>query len=194
MRKFLISFFLSVILLAPARVSGTGRRFVDRGDGTVVDTVTGTMWVKDPDFVGTHCKKMPRDFPCRLLITLESAFLPWERAHNIVRLLSFAGYSDWRLPRKEEIAVLSRIQRGELDNPFGAFRAAYWTSTPGSGPNAHWMLFPQAGILASVKGDTLGFVWPVRTAATPESRRRQPGPGGSVPSSGTIDTGNGIPE
>jgi len=164
MRTLFLCFFLC-LCSSTVFASESADRFVDNGDGTVADTVTGIMWMKDPDFIGSHCKKESSDFLCELLITREAALLPWARAQQIVRLISFAGHSDWRLPSKKEIRVLNKIHKGELSNPFGNFMPIYWTSSPGKDSKTYWMFFPSKEIFTSIKRDTLGFVWPVRNAS-----------------------------
>lgn len=139
-------------------------RFVDNGNGTVTDNQSGLMWIKDPNFLGNHCKGNRKDFLCELLINKETGFLPWKKAELGVKMVSFAGYKDWRLPKKEEIEILNTMSKGELKNPFGGVLEMYWTSSPGGKPNTYWMIFPQQGIFVAINHESLGFIWPVRNA------------------------------
>jgi len=98
--------------------------FVDNGDGTITDTATGLMWMKEDNGEG----------------------LLWEDALNYAEELDYAGYSDWRLPNAKELqsivdytrspdttdsAAINPIfncsqitnEAGQTDYPF------YWSST-----------------------------------------------------------------
>lgn len=154
----LVLIFLSSPLTGYAETS----RFVDNGDGTVTDNHSGLMWIKDPNFLGNHCKENRKNFFCELLINKDVAFLPWEKAQLAVKMISLAGHSDWRLPQKEEIEILNKIYKGELKNPFGDILEMYWTSSPGEKSKTYWMIFPPMGILDAIEKDSLGFIWPVR--------------------------------
>lgn len=154
----LVCIFLSSTLIGYAETS----RFVDNGDGTVTDNLGGLTWIKDPNFLGNHCKENRKDFFCELLINRDAAFLPWEKARLAVKMIYIVGHSGWRLPRKEEIEILNKIYKGELENPFGEILEMYWTSSPGEKFKTYWMIFPPNGIFAPIDKDSLGFVWPVR--------------------------------
>jgi hypothetical protein len=71
-------------------------RFVDHGDGTVSDLLTGLMWTKDD----THRKdETPPE---------ERKALPggWAGIVESCGNLTFAGYKDWRLPTLRELRSL----------------------------------------------------------------------------------------
>ena len=62
-------------------------RFVDNGDGTVTDRKTKLMWMKDDSYI------------------MYRKFLIFSIAKKLVIKMNeeaFAGYSDWRMPKKEE--------------------------------------------------------------------------------------------
>ena len=61
-------------------------RFIDNGDGTVTDAVTGLMWQK-----ATNERKAPRE------------------AEIFCRDLRLAGYSDWRLPNIKELNTILNL-------------------------------------------------------------------------------------
>jgi hypothetical protein len=71
-------------------------RFLDNGDGTITDNMTGLMWVKEP-----HA--LP-----------ENARTNWVTAVDFCRNLNFASYDDWRLPNI--IELLSLLHYGQ-SNP-----------------------------------------------------------------------------
>jgi len=61
-------------------------RFIDYGDGTVTDNLTGLMWTKDAQQI--------------------SGWMTWVDALIACNNLFFAGYNDWRLPNVRELASL----------------------------------------------------------------------------------------
>lgn len=72
-------------------------RFTDKGDGTVIDNLTGLMWTKNPNTPGPEgCTSMVKK--------------TWQQALDYVNCLNenrYLGYSDWRLPNRENFIVLS---------------------------------------------------------------------------------------
>ena len=92
----------------------SGTRFTDNGDGTVTDNATGLMWVAD--------SRVPET----------SGFKNWETAISSCEGLTYAGYSDWRLPNVNELrSIMDRgIYSPAIDETF--FSGPYtfhWTST-----------------------------------------------------------------
>ncbi len=162
MRKIFIFCLLTIIVPHPVFSSQTPERFIDNGNGTVTDTAKGLMWIKDPNFLGRRCNENRDDPVCGLLLNREMPFMSWKKAQMAVKFIFFSGYDDWRLPSKEEAEVLKRIHRNELKNLFGNLLEMYWTSSPGKKEKTFLMIFPNNEIIAPVKEDTLGFVWPVR--------------------------------
>ena len=87
-------------------------RFVDNGDLTVTDTVTGLMWTKNDT-----------------MNELEK-WVNYIEARDFVRGLrekKFAGYDDWRLPQKDELPTLfdellsNKDQFGKVNHISDAF-------------------------------------------------------------------------
>lgn len=100
-------------------------RFIDHGDGTVTDNLTGLMWVKDASHDGTVLRN-------------------WSSALGFVTSMNVGvgtlGYTDWRLPNIHELDSL--IDYGAtgpalpLGHPFTNIQTttwgggcAYWSST-----------------------------------------------------------------
>ncbi len=81
-------------------------RFVDHGDGTVTDKVTGLTWC----LLDSH-------------LDLDTC-IPYETAKAYVQGLTTGGHSDWRLPTAGELAALYK------NSPFfpAGGAAWYWTS------------------------------------------------------------------
>jgi hypothetical protein len=69
-------------------------RFTDHGNGTVTDNLTGLMWVQAPHAV-----------------TGNLGTKSWINAIDFCKALSYAGYSDWRLPHLRELQSLIDYQR-----------------------------------------------------------------------------------
>ncbi|MFQ5481279.1 MAG: DUF1566 domain-containing protein, partial [Nitrospinaceae bacterium] len=75
-------------------------RFMDFGDGTIVDNQTRLMWMKLDYW------------------QMEKKWVSWYSAQEFVRRMNnkkFAGYSDWRLPTPEEASRLYDRRRRNLD-------------------------------------------------------------------------------
>ena len=62
-------------------------RFVDNGDGTITDRKTNLVWMKDDSYI---------IYQRFLIFSIAKKFVVKMNAE------SFAGYSDWRIPTKEE--------------------------------------------------------------------------------------------
>ncbi len=103
--------------------------FIDNGDGTTTDLLTELTWQQIPS----------------------ADSITWEQALSLANALSYAGYSDWRLPNIKE---LQSINDESLSNPsinqtfFNGVNANhYWSST--SLPNQTsraWYLETQYGV------------------------------------------------
>jgi len=119
--------------------SVTQNSFTDNGDGTIIDNRTGLIWSK-----------------CSLGQTYDSAtdecqglagVYPWKTALEAAAASNYAGYSDWRLPNRNEL--LSIVKHSEYspsidENYFpGTLSDFYWTSTTDEGSNLSyaWTVF-----------------------------------------------------
>lgn len=87
----------------------TDERFIDCGDGTIKDTKTGLMWVKE----GSKDE------------------MKWDDANNYCKGSELGGYSDWRLPTRLELESILDLEKYDpAINPiFKCESAGYWTST-----------------------------------------------------------------
>lgn len=119
--------------------------FVDNGDGTITDNATGLMWMQNDN---------------------GSAIL-WENALNYAENLSYAGYSDWRLPDIKELQSIIDYSRspsttnsaaidalfsctqitneaGEVDYPYYMSSTTFSSQTPANGSHASYVSFGRA--------------------------------------------------
>ena len=91
----------------------SNNNFIDNGDGTITDTSTGLMWQK-ATAPGTYT---------------------WEQALTYCENLTLpaGGYSDWRLPNRNELQSIVDYSRYNpaIDTTFfpDTVASAYWSST-----------------------------------------------------------------
>lgn len=89
-------------------------RFIDHGDGTVSDAATGLLWKQCAEGLsGAGCG------------TGAAAAFLWQAALQQATYASFAGYTDWRLPNKNELESL--VERRCYDP---AINGAHFPNTP----------------------------------------------------------------
>ena len=86
--------------------------FKDNGDGTITDLRTGLMWEKSDSGWGET----------------------WSHAMNYCKELSMAGYSDWRLPDKDNWVSLwadAGLDKGVMKKVFSkeTLTSSYWSSS-----------------------------------------------------------------
>jgi arylsulfatase A-like enzyme len=127
--------------------------FVDNLDGTITDNATGLMWMKDDNGSG----------------------ILWENALSYAENLTYAGFSDWRLPDIKELhsildysrspattasAAINPIfnctqitnEAGETDYPYYLSSTTFCSQTPTKGTNACYVSFGRAMGYMSVFG------------------------------------------
>ncbi len=73
---------------AAGKSTPRGERFIDNGDGTVTDTMSKLMWVKECSYVKTR------------------GCLGWDKSKAYVDGLSTGGHDDWRMPTVAELKTL----------------------------------------------------------------------------------------
>jgi len=131
-------------------------RFIDHGNDTVTDNLTGLMWTKDANLPGTS--------------------KTWQEALDYVKGINTGtysnfGYTDWRLPNRKELQSL--IDRNRYNptlpsgHPFTNVQGVYyWSSTSYaiSSYNA-WIVSMGYGYVDDVSKsyDDFYYVWPVRS-------------------------------
>jgi len=152
------------------------KRFLDKGDGTVVDKLTGLTWLKDTNCFGQ---------------------LSWPDALNAANTLAASAChlndgseaGDWRLPNIKELQSLIDFGRTfpalPPDHPFlNAQSDAYWSSTTDAlSPVLAWTLYLPAGGAVAVGKENLHSVWLVRESRSCEGEGnvRSKADGRSIP-------------
>lgn len=99
--------------------------FVDHGNGAVTHTKTGLMWKKCSEgLAGADCA------------TSTAGTYSWQAALNqaeIVNLVGFAGFSDWRVPNHKELNSIVERQCSDPAVNAAIFPATvssfYWSSS-----------------------------------------------------------------
>ena len=151
-----------------------GSRFVNNGDGTVTDRMTGLQWEKKESLDGIMNAADPHDADNLYTWSTSPAVVMNGTAFTdfLSRLNScaspngatvaggFAGHCDWRLPTIAELAGIVNLSRGNcggsggpcIDAIFGPTQADnYWSSTTdssetdGFGINYAWLLYFDGG-------------------------------------------------
>jgi hypothetical protein len=107
-------------------------RFIVNGDGTVIDTRTGLMWMRcslGQAWTGTTC-------------TGTAAQYVWADALAQAQSSSYAGHSDWRVPNVKELVsiVERRCAYPAINTDLFPATATwkYWTSTPSVAGPGSW--------------------------------------------------------
>ena len=126
----------------------TSDRFNDNNDGTVTDTKSGLMWLKDSNnFQEAMC---------------------WYDAKNECGYLGFAGHVCWRLPTIEELcSLIDRTEHGPAipaGSPFFNVQSNnYWSASSYlPNPNNAWRANMDRGHVYDTHKSNCYYVWPVR--------------------------------
>jgi hypothetical protein len=94
-------------------------RFIDNGNQTITDNLTGLMWTRDANLMATQ------DLDFDLDETAGDGWVYWQHALDYVAKLnndSYAGYTDWRLANDKELISLAH---------YGQTFTAGWLNTQG---------------------------------------------------------------
>jgi hypothetical protein len=137
-------------------------RFTDYGDGTVADNLTGLMWLKDANCMGSH--------PWQEGIDAIVEFNTDPGKYNCQEYA--ATYSDWYLPNRKELIGLfnsgaSDFQNWLLSQGFTDVGIGYWSSTASAESiyftTSHaWEVWFSTGLISSNSKTSVHDVWPVR--------------------------------
>ncbi|MBC1223516.1 DUF1566 domain-containing protein [Nostoc sp. UCD121] len=144
-------------------------RYVDCGNGTVTDTVTGLIWLKKAD--------------CLEATDWATAnYKAAEIKSGDCNLSDNSSSGDWRLPTKDEVTAILPPSTLNCTTPTlvdqegtGCFAAGtqwatdiqfnYWSSTTGpyqEAGNSAWAIFLNFGGVVNTSKPSLVYGWPVR--------------------------------
>lgn len=139
-------------------------RFSDNGDGTIADTLTGLVWLKDANCLAALNRRGARYGVVNL-----SAAISFVAGINAGKNAACGGgHSDWRLPNVGEMESL--VNTGVpnpgawlVGGPFTNVAGSYWTSTRSArSAAAAWHVGMNNGSVGLRRANTLARVWPVR--------------------------------
>jgi hypothetical protein len=112
----------------------------ENGDVTMSDKSTGKMWTGIANLGGRK---------------------RWDDALTFCKSLTYAGYSDWRLPNKTELRAQFQHQREFSGVERGG--NLYWSGTLcGYIPGFAWYVDMNTGNVSTLSKSWDLFVWPVR--------------------------------
>jgi len=137
-------------------------RFIDHGDGTITDSLTGLMWLKDATCLGINIWRNTA-----LYIT---DFNTYPENYSSRCYDYTASYDDWRLPNLKELQSLIDYSQYEpplpSGHPFKNVQSSYfyyWTSsTYSNDPKGAWSVDIWYGIVYPFIKELQFFIWPVR--------------------------------
>jgi len=136
-------------------------RFKDNGDGTVLDNLTGLVWLEDGS--------TPTAGACT------GGTMNWQNALAYVTCLNtniYKGVNDWRLPNRNELSSLFNASQSSNatwlnNNEFKNFPldSSYWTSsTSATTTTKAWFVKIDSGLIDyNTKTTQLYYVLPVRS-------------------------------
>ncbi len=133
-------------------------RFVDNGDGTTTDNLTGLMWETSPSAT-------PYD---------------WETTLSNLPAKNTGGYSDWRMPNRNELRSLINYRYGTLSSWFSSQGFSniqndyYWTSTTDYFVKSYAFVFHmQYGDGTGRTKTNMSLLWAVRGTSPSVARTGQ---------------------
>lgn len=155
--EFSLIFVMVIGLIAEASYGAGAERF-DFSDLTATDKSTGLVWTRDANIVNKA--------------------LTWNEALRFIKQLNgkkYGGFSDWRLPTKDELESLIDYakKQGYMNNFSDVFNKIgfknvrvfyYWSSTsnPYDTGDAFGITMFHGGVTSGNKNISSYNVWPVR--------------------------------
>jgi hypothetical protein len=140
-------------------------RFIDHGDNTTTDNLTGLMWANNANLLGTDDADNDTDG------TAGDGAVTWQHALDYIKKLNsehYLNYTDWRLPNTRELRSLADYELYgpalPLNYPFTNVQSDYyWSSTSGADDTVGaWIVGMYGGHVSYGYKTSSNFVWPVR--------------------------------
>ncbi len=135
-------------------------RFINNGDGTVTDNLTGLMWTQDGNAPGPA-------------VCSPATTKTWQGALDYVACLNtntYMGYTDWRLPNVNELESVVNAEQSDTAtwlNTQGFSNVQsyiYWSSTSHAYFTSYaWFVYMWFGDMSSNVKASDYYVWPVRS-------------------------------
>ena len=138
-------------------ITSAATRFTDNGNGTVTDSITGLIWLKN-----ATCSTVTTKFWADAQTAVATL------ANGTCNLTDGSTSGQWRLPSRNELQSLidytTRNPALPSDHPFTGVGISYWSSTAVAGSNAGsaWIVSLGDGNVNAVIKSTFFSVWPVR--------------------------------
>lgn len=139
-------------------ISSAATRFTDNNNGTVTDSITGLIWLKD-----ANCNTVSPKAWVDALTAVATL------ANGSCGLSDGSTTGQWRLPSRNELQSL--IDYYTTSNPVlpsghpftGVQSGYYWSSTPYAATTGFaWDVFLVDGTVSALDEAGTGSVWPVR--------------------------------
>ena len=132
-------------------------RFTDNSNGTIIDNLTGLIWLKNANCFGIQ------NWATALT---KANTLVGNNTQCSLNDGSVAG--DWRLPNRKELQSLIDYQNVSpalpAGHPFSNIQASYYwlASSYAGGTDNAWCVFMSTGLVGNDSKANNGSVWPVR--------------------------------
>lgn len=163
-------------------------RFIDNGDGTVTDHLTGLMWMTDGQYLG----KMSWQAAMKGQELLKSPKKPSNKTLDLK-----SEYSDWFLPDIHQLEALFNGEESYLHNWLNSWgfkniqADRYWSSTVSPNPYTAWIFRFDSGVAEQAAKVESAFVLLARHASSPETNTKSTDNSAAQANSRFIDNGDG---
>lgn len=115
--------------------------YIDHGNGTITDTVTGLMWKKCSEGqIGANCSGKIKRYE-------------WSTAMQYAKKVIFGGYDDWRIPSKQELGTLLYCSNGIPQ------QEAFKYGCAGKDNRGGKFQYPTANLLVFPRKSFFGMFW-----------------------------------
>lgn len=163
-------------------------RFIDNGDGTVTDHLTGLMWMAD----GLYLGKMSWQAAMKGGELLKSPRKPDNRTLDLK-----SEYSDWFLPDIRQLEALFNGEEPDLHNWLNSWgfkniqSGSYWSTTVSPNPYTAWTFRFDSGVAEQAARVESAVVLLARYASSPDAGTKSTDNSAAQVNSRFIDNGDG---